>query len=101
MTALCARFPSLREVPGTNPFDAIALLHWLTSGAATSGSRWAALFVLQVWNNTTDWRKVARENGVKHAKGVPPRFDLFEAWPVWDDAHRAAAQTWLKEPIYP
>jgi hypothetical protein len=32
---------------------------------------------------------------------VPPRFDIFEAWSVWDDAHRAAADGWLKDPRHP
>ena len=60
--ALARSFPSLREVPcierprrlkdGSEAFDADRLIEWLGTGP-TSGSRAAALLVLEVWNGCT------------------------------------------------
>jgi hypothetical protein len=61
MERLCALFPSLRGVSGTDPWDVDALLTWLSGPAPTSGSTQAALFVLGVWNPGTDWKEVAEE----------------------------------------
>lgn len=58
MAWLCRQFPTLIGMPGTDPFDAIALHAWVRSGAATSGSRHAVRFVLQVWNCTERWKVV-------------------------------------------
>lgn len=60
MTRLAKLFPSLREAPGVDPWNAIKLLDWLSSGAATSGNTAAGLFVLGVWNDQ-DWIEVAHE----------------------------------------
>jgi hypothetical protein len=60
MTRLAKMFPSLRDVPGVEPWDATRLLEWLCGPAPTSGSTWAALFVLGVWNDS-DWQEVARD----------------------------------------
>jgi hypothetical protein len=61
MARLCAAFPSLHDVPGTDPWDASSLLGWLLGPAPTSGSRSAALFVLGVWNPQTDWNTVVAD----------------------------------------
>jgi hypothetical protein len=61
MQRLCRLFPTLRGVPGTDPWEWDKLLEWLTGPAPTSGSTWAALFVLGVWNPTTDWSDMAQE----------------------------------------
>jgi hypothetical protein len=61
MERLCALFPSLRSVPGTKPWSVDHLMEWLTTGAPTSGSRHAAMFVLGVWNPQTDWSEIGRE----------------------------------------
>lgn len=61
MVRLCALFPSLRGKPGTDPWNADDFIEWLSGPAPTSGSRHAAMFVLGVWNPTTDWSEVARE----------------------------------------
>lgn len=93
MAALGALFPSLRGVPGVDPWNADAIIAWAKTGAPTSGSIWAARFLLSVWNSSTDWAEL----------GLPPpgRFDLFEAWGSWDSAHRAAALRWLTAPFHP
>ena len=60
MTRLAKLFPSLRDAPGVEPWDAIKFLDWLCSGAATSGNTAAGLFVLGVWNDE-DWTKIAHD----------------------------------------
>ena len=93
MAALARLFPSMREVPGTDPWSVEDLIAWCNSGAPTSGSGWAARFLLAVWNPGTDWAEY----------GLPGRgkFDLMEAWSCWDERHRAAAFRWLESPFWP
>jgi hypothetical protein len=93
MTVLARSFPSMRGVPGTDPWDAESLIAWTQTGAPTSGSIWAARFLLSVWNPGTNWS----EHGVPGAG----KFDLMEAWGVFDDAHRAAVMQWLAAPFWP
>ena len=95
MSALAGRFPSMRDIPGADPWDEVAILHWCNSGAPTGGSRWAARFLLAVWNPHTDWTTT------EPALTSDGRFDLFQAWNAWDDEHRAAAMEWLQYPFYP
>jgi hypothetical protein len=86
MTGLALRFPSLRRAPGVEPWNPCALDDWAPS--ASSGELWAASFLLwAVWNADGPWR-------------TPP-FRLRDAWAVWDDGHRAAASSWLREPYFP
>jgi hypothetical protein len=62
MSRLAKMFPSLRGVAGVEPWHVDELLTWLcTSPAVTSGSHHAAMFVLGVWNTSTDWSEVAQE----------------------------------------
>ncbi len=93
MAALGQLFPSMRGVPGVEPWSVEELIAWCNSGAPTSGSGWAARFLLAVWNPGTDWTEF----------GLPSRgkFDLMEAWSCWDDPHRAAALQWLEAPFWP
>ena len=96
MTALGNLFPSMRNVPGISPWNVTALIDWLNSGAATGGSRQAAMFLLHVWNGDTDWRK----EGLKVKPGFG-RFNLSRAMAVWDDDHRKAFLAWAEEPFFP
>lgn len=93
MAALASLFPSMRAVPGTNPWNVDLLIEWTSSGAPTSGSIWAARFLLSVWNPSTNWSEL----------GLPGagKFDLHEAWSCWDDEHRSAAMKWLEAPFWP
>jgi hypothetical protein len=59
MTRLARMFPGLRDADGVDPWDALRLLEWLCGPAPTSGSTWAALFVLGVWNDL-DWNEAAK-----------------------------------------
>jgi hypothetical protein len=93
MTALAKLFPSMVGVPGTDPWNVDELVAWCNSGAPTSGSGWAARFLLTVWNPSTNWN----EHGLPGAG----KFDLMEAWSVFDDRHRAAVMKWLDAPFWP
>lgn len=108
MTTLCTGFPTLRGVPGTDPWDAIELLSWLVdSGAPTGGSRYAAAFCLQVWNCSEDWAALAmqprHEGGLGLRKGsvhLEP-FNVVRAHAVWDDEHARAFRAWVENPFHP
>lgn len=96
-------FPSLVGVPGINPWNEDELLRWLFSGAPTSGSREAALFLLGVYNGTTDWTAFAKGEGLLPAKAPADalRFDLFHAMGVWDARHVEAFLAWIDAPFWP
>lgn len=97
MTALAKLFPTMRGVPGTDPWDSVELVDWLNGGAPTSGSRWAAMFLLGVWNAHTDWYTC----GLKRRKGLPGKFDLFFALAAWDHHHIEAMKAWIANPFWP
>ncbi len=50
MSELANLFPTMRGVPGTNPWNVEALIAWMNTGAPTTGSWHAAMFLLGVWN---------------------------------------------------
>ena len=87
MEWLCEQFPSLRGAPGTTPWDALEFQDYFHGPAGTGGSRHAARFALNVWNNTEEW-------------DIGP-FNLSHAFGVWDAAHRAALLTWANDPWFP
>lgn len=122
MTALALSFPTLRDVPGVDPWDAAAVEAWLREGAGGSGSRHAARFALGVWNMR---QYVVSADAVRRALGVPVERDGWEAAPisagewapparafaldgyafdahaalaVWDAEHRAAFLAWASAP---
>lgn len=96
MAALARLFPSMANVDAVDPWDAAALVCWLNSGAPTSGSRHAAMFLLNVWNTDTDWRT----QGLKVKAGFG-RFNLGRAMASWDHEHRAACLRWIEAPFWP
>lgn len=102
MTQLCGLFPTLRDAPGTSPWNFEQLVRWtLSDPAVTSGSAQAARFVLGIWSGRTDgWVKWARENKVPGSKRASP-FDAVHAFGIWDDAHREAALAWFRVPFWP
>lgn len=97
MSELAKLFPTMRGVPGTDPWNVEKLIAWLNTGAPTSGSWHAAMFLLGVWNPHTKWNK----EGVKMRKGASGKFDLFAAYGVWDEHHIQAMQEWLAVPFWP
>jgi len=86
MTKLAQNFPSMEGAPGVDPWDAAELNRW-AAGPASHGERLAARFLLAVWAPGTEW-----EAG---------RFDVVEAFGVWDQQHREAFLKWARDPWWP
>jgi hypothetical protein len=97
MSELAKLFPTMRGVPGTDPWDVHQLMAWMNTGAPTTGSWWAAMFLLGVWNPHTKWN----QEGVKMRKGATGKFDLFVAMHGWDQQHIDAALEWIRNPFFP
>jgi len=70
MARLCRSFPSLAGVPGSDPWDANAFLQWASGPGPGSGAFHAAMFVLSVWNPSTDWSFIAREQARPQTAGA-------------------------------
>ena len=85
--------PSMRDVPGTDPWDVDALTEWANGPAPTSGSRGTARFLLGVWNPGADW--------TEYGLIAPGRFAVFDAWSCWDEPHRRAVLVGLEAPFWP
>ena len=97
MSELAKLFPTMRGVPGTDPWNVEQLIGWLNTGAPTSGSWHAAMFLLGVWNPSTKWN----QEGVRMRKGASGKFDLFAAFACWDNNHIQAMQEWIANPFWP
>jgi hypothetical protein len=97
MSELANLFPTMRGVPGTDPWNVQQLLAWMNTGAPTTGSWHAAMFLLGVWNPHTKWN----QEGVKMRKGATGKFDLFVAMQGWDQQHIDAAREWIANPFFP
>lgn len=74
MSRLCDCFPTLRGLPGTDPFDYDLIIN--QSGG--SGLRHAVAFAVSVWGRTS--------------------FDASGALMSWDRSHRAAYAVWAADP---
>jgi len=97
MVSLCASFPTLRGVPGTNPWNQEVFAQWASGPAPSHGIRQAAAFVLSVWNGGTPcdggwW------NSGDFSVGV---FDPVEALGTWDRQHAHAFMQWCAKPFWP
>lgn len=57
---------------------------------ASSGQKRAIEFCLSIWNQHTEWTEYGYE-----------RFNFGYAWGLWDNAHRAAAMAWMRDPFFP
>lgn len=97
MSELANLFPTMRGVPGTDPWKVEDLIKWLNTGAPTSGSWHAAMFLLGVWNPTTKWN----QEGVRMRRGASGKFDLFAAYSTWDHQHVQAFLEWVRYPFWP
>jgi len=107
LLALARSFPTLADVdvghfegrgPSTVGFraddGAEAFATW--ARVHGGGGRDAALFVLSVWNSSTDWREVA---GLSRDDGpTGGRFDVHRALGNWDERHRGAFLAWAANP---
>lgn len=97
MSVLAGLFPTMRGVPGTDPWDVHQLIAWMNTGAPTSGSWHAAMFLLMVWNPHTKWN----QEGIRMRKGATGKFDLGLAIHAWDQQHIDAAREWIDNPFFP
>lgn len=101
MSALCASFPTLRGVPGTAPWNQTEFAHWASGPAPSRAMRLAAAFVLSVWNGCTPddggWWNGSLGDDEFHVG----RFDVVDAFGVWDANHQAAFVAWCRKPFFP
>jgi hypothetical protein len=97
MSVLAELFPTMRGVRGTKPWNVHELIAWMNTGAPTTGSWHAAMFLLGVWDPHTKWN----QEGVKMRKGASGKFDLFVAMQGWDQQHIDAAMEWIQSPFFP
>lgn len=80
---LAKTFQSLADLDAVTNWDALALDRW--SLTASHGEKLAVQFVLAVWNQWDEWQC--------------GRFDVIEAYGVWDAEHWAAFKTWAESPF--
>jgi hypothetical protein len=95
MWALAKSFPTLTTWANrhaSKSFDGAIVLAALREPWVTSGSRYALLFIADVWNSS----------GMRPLLPQTARqWSISDAFSVWDDAHRAAALAWLSRPWWP
>lgn len=84
MAGLVQTLPALRGAPGVEPWDALAIDAWASTGIPSHGERCAARFILAVWNPDIPW-------------SAGP-FDVMEALSVWDPQHHRAFLQWAVDP---
>lgn len=100
MSRLAASFPRLNGAPGSRPWNQDLFLKWLCSTGLSHGELLAARFVLGVWNASTDWAELAREEGHPFPENAA-RFDLHEAMGIWDRTYVNAMLQWIELPFWP
>ena len=83
ITELAQRFHSIANIGAVTNWDANALDKWALT--ASHGEKLAAQFVLVVWNQWEKWQC--------------GRFDVIEAYGVWDAEHWAAFRAWAEKPF--
>ena len=93
---LARSFSALKSAPTElfHPWDAVRFAGHYRCGSG--GEKDAALFVLSVWNPTTDWGKLARLARDRSPTGG--LFDVHRALGNWDIANRAAFLEWARDP---
>ena len=97
LECLARSFPALQRAPSDlfqSSWDAVRFAEHYRTGSG--GEKDAALFVLSVWNPTTNWRKVARLARDRTPMGG--FFDVHRALGNWDPAHRRAFLEWARDP---
>jgi len=71
--------------PGTDPWDALTLA--ANFNGASHGERCVIQFLLNLWDASGNW-----DCG---------KFDVIEAYSVWDEKNRNAFLKWATEPWWP
>lgn len=97
MSRLCESMPSLRNKPGTRPWNQQKFARWAGGPARTSGGIQAAAFVLAVWNGAG----VGRCEPLWYEEFGVPAFDAIGAMGVWDAPHQLAFISWCQRPFWP
>ena len=87
-------FPSLIDWVPSQREDWDAESFAAANAGRSGGEKDAALFVLSVWNSTTDWA----DYGLQRAGSG--RFDLHAALSNWDAEHHAAFLAWARAPFW-
>jgi hypothetical protein len=97
MRALARSFPSLRSMPDSffEPWDPEAFAEFWAAGSG--GEKDAALFVLSVWNPSTNWAEFGLSRGVTRGERMGT-FDVHRALGNWDRGHIDAFVAWAKDP---
>lgn len=81
--ALARTFPSLRDTDAVERWDPKPLTTGQPTGPA-HGEKLAVCFVLNVYNQFNEWHS--------------GRFDVIEAYGVWDRHHWTAFRAWATDP---
>jgi hypothetical protein len=95
MWALAATFPTLSQWAARHAgkdFDGDFILAALREPWVTSGSRYALLFVADVWNSSGMRPLLPR---------TLRQWSIADALAVWDAQHREAALVWMSRPWWP
>lgn len=88
MVTLAGTFPSTKKASGVCPvWSANELDRWAADTPLSHGELVTARFLLAVWDPNHPWRC--------------GRFDLMEAFRVWDETHHAAFLAWASFPWWP
>lgn len=72
-------------------FAALEFASWIRETGMGHGENCAARFILSVWNPS------AARDGAYDL----PVFDLHEALGCWDQGHREAFVSWVRDPFWP
>jgi len=101
MLELVQSFPTLRDTPQAffEPWDPEAFAE--SRRAGSGGEKDAALFVLSVWNPSTDWSEYGLTRHSSRNGEPCGFFDMHTALGNWDDKHRAAFLAWCAAPWWP
>jgi hypothetical protein len=94
---LARSFPALEVAPSRLFYPAWDPVRFAENyRAGSGGEKDAALFVLSVWNPTTNWWKVARL--ARDRTPLGGYFDVHRALGNWDPSNRSAFLEWAKDP---
>jgi hypothetical protein len=75
----------MEYLPGMNPWDADQLDE--TFAGRSHGEKCVIQFLLNLWDGGVEWKC--------------GRFDLFDAFGIWDDVRRRAFLAWANDPYWP
>jgi hypothetical protein len=95
MYELASRFPTLQRTPRElfAPWQPERFAEFWVGGSG--GEKDAALFVLSVWNPSTDWNEWVGLTRGGERGGI---FDMHRALGNWDEKHREAFVAWARRP---